>query len=90
MCSVESGMTKEQSQGRCCLWGHPLLSSWDILMYGLTPPPAPFHAQLFTRRAAAVIFGNQRLQRWCFDVELLFLAEQVGSWLNNGGIQLGW
>ena len=38
MCSVESGMTKEQSQGRCCLWGHPLLSSWDILMYGLTPP----------------------------------------------------
>ncbi len=25
-----------------------------------------------------MIFCNQRLQRWCFDVELLFLAGQLG------------
>ena len=34
--------------------------------------------QLFTRRAAAMVFPNQRLQRWCFDVELVYLAEQLG------------
>lgn len=33
--------------------------------------------KLFTRRAAAVLYSNQRLQRWCFDVELLYLAEQM-------------
>eukprot|EP00955_Chlamydomonas_euryale_P117234 366462-Chlamydomonas_euryale.AAC.19 len=33
--------------------------------------------KLFTRPAAALLFGNQRLQRWCFDVELLYLAEQL-------------
>ncbi len=31
--------------------------------------------QLFTKRAAAVLYGNQRLQRWCFDVELIYLAD---------------
>eukprot|EP00879_Flechtneria_rotunda_P017164 GHRR01017976.1.p1 GENE.GHRR01017976.1~~GHRR01017976.1.p1 ORF type:complete len:301 (+),score=93.61 GHRR01017976.1:235-1137(+) len=34
--------------------------------------------KMFTRRAAAVLYTNQRLQRWCFDVELIFLAEQLG------------
>ncbi|KXZ52952.1 hypothetical protein GPECTOR_8g326 [Gonium pectorale] len=34
--------------------------------------------KLFTRRAAAVLFSNQRLQRWCFDVELLVLANKLG------------
>ncbi|GAX81411.1 hypothetical protein CEUSTIGMA_g8841.t1 [Chlamydomonas eustigma] len=32
--------------------------------------------KLFSRKAALLLFGNQRLQRWCFDVELLHLAEQ--------------
>jgi hypothetical protein len=29
------------------------------------------------------LYSNQRLQRWCFDVELVFLAQQlkVGGWL---------
>lgn len=34
--------------------------------------------KLFTRRAAASLFANQRLQRFSFDVELLFLAHQLG------------
>ncbi|EFJ46724.1 hypothetical protein VOLCADRAFT_92792 [Volvox carteri f. nagariensis] len=33
--------------------------------------------KLFTRRSAAILFSNMRLQRWCFDVELLYLAEQL-------------
>ncbi|GIL48119.1 hypothetical protein Vafri_4815 [Volvox africanus] len=33
--------------------------------------------KLFTRRAAAILFSNMRLQRWCFDVELLYLADQL-------------
>ncbi|MEW5299785.1 MAG: hypothetical protein WDW38_010878 [Sanguina aurantia] len=34
--------------------------------------------KLFTRRAAASLFSNQRIQRWVFDVELVFLADQLG------------
>lgn len=33
--------------------------------------------QLFTRKAAQILYCNQRLQRWCFDVELLFLAQRL-------------
>lgn len=33
---------------------------------------------MFTRRAAASLFINQRLQRWCFDVELVYLANRLG------------
>lgn len=34
-------------------------------------------AQLFTRSAARALYSNQRLQRWCFDVELIFLAQRL-------------
>lgn len=30
-----------------------------------------------TRGAARELFSNSRLQRWCFDVELIFLANQL-------------
>ena len=33
--------------------------------------------QLLTRRAAKVMVSNQRLERWCFDVELIYLAQQL-------------
>ena len=36
------------------------------------------HVQLFTRQAVRTLYSNQRLQRWCFDVELLFLARRCG------------
>ncbi len=35
-------------------------------------------AQLFTRGAARALYSNQHLQRWCFDVELIFLAQRLG------------
>jgi dolichyl-phosphate beta-glucosyltransferase len=25
-----------------------------------------------------MLYGNQRLQRWCFDVELILLADTLG------------
>lgn len=34
--------------------------------------------KLFSRSAARTVFDNQHLQRWCFDVELLNLADMAG------------
>ena len=34
--------------------------------------------QLLTRQTARVLAGNQRLQRWCFDVELIYVAQKLG------------
>lgn len=51
----------------------------ELLRLSHTPEPLPRRsAQLFTRRSAALLFSNQRLQRWCFDVELLYLADSMG------------
>ncbi len=33
--------------------------------------------QLFTRRAARSLYKNQRIKRWCFDVELIYLAQEL-------------
>ena len=33
--------------------------------------------KLFTRRAAGMVFKNQRLRRWCFDVEIVHLAHML-------------
>uniref|UniRef100_A0A7S3YV48 dolichyl-phosphate beta-glucosyltransferase n=1 Tax=Lotharella globosa TaxID=91324 RepID=A0A7S3YV48_9EUKA len=33
--------------------------------------------KLFTRNSARVLFANLNLRRWCFDVELLYMAEQL-------------
>jgi len=33
--------------------------------------------KLYTRAAAARVFTNQRLQRWCFDVEHVLLAQKL-------------
>lgn len=34
--------------------------------------------KLFTRAAARQLFPNQRLKRWCFDVELMYLCKRMG------------
>ncbi|KIY96096.1 dolichyl-phosphatebeta-glucosyltransferase, partial [Monoraphidium neglectum] len=44
--------------------------------------------KMFTRRAAAVIFSNQRLQRWCFDVELIYIAQRLGVPISE--VQVKW
>lgn len=33
--------------------------------------------KMFSRHAAALLYSNQRLQRWCFDVELLYLCRRL-------------
>eukprot|EP00898_Chlorokybus_atmophyticus_P008536 jgi/Chlat1/8684/Chrsp88S08063 len=33
--------------------------------------------KMFTRAAAQQLYPNQRLRRWCFDVELLYLARRL-------------
>lgn len=33
--------------------------------------------KLFTRETCQWLFNNQKIQRWCFDVELLFIANQL-------------
>jgi hypothetical protein len=38
---------------------------------------SPACLQLMTRSAARELFSNTRLQRWCFDVELIFLANEL-------------
>jgi len=34
--------------------------------------------KLFTRETARLLFSNQHVRRWCFDVELLYIAQQQG------------
>jgi dolichyl-phosphate beta-glucosyltransferase len=54
--------------------------------------------QLFTRRSARLLFSNLRLQRWCFDVELVYLAhcfkipvvEENVNWDEIPGTKIQW
>ena len=46
----------------------------NIVIERVDPSLCNIAVQLFTRKAAQLLYSNQRLQRWCFDVELLFLA----------------
>lgn len=54
--------------------------------------------QLFTRRTAKLLFTNLRLQRWCFDVELIYLArrfkvpiaEESVTWSEVPGTKIPW
>ncbi|KAL4439689.1 hypothetical protein ABPG75_002690 [Micractinium tetrahymenae] len=44
--------------------------------------------KLFTRAAAQQLYSNQRLQRWCFDVELVYLAQQLQ--IPMAEVQVNW
>jgi len=33
--------------------------------------------KLFTRKSAHQLFTNMRIERWCFDIELLYLAARA-------------
>lgn len=48
-----------------------------MMVVGSTVKDTQCGFKLMTRPAARLLFGNQRLQRWCFDVELVYLAEQL-------------
>jgi len=42
--------------------------------------------KLFTRRTARFLFVNQHLRRWCFDIELLYLAMHSSKRQQQGGV----
>ncbi|KAL4450575.1 hypothetical protein ABPG77_000931 [Micractinium sp. CCAP 211/92] len=44
--------------------------------------------KLFSRAAAQQLYSNQRLQRWCFDVELVYLAQQLK--IPMAEVQVNW
>jgi hypothetical protein len=45
---------------------------------------------MFTRRAAATVYTNQRLQRWCFDVELIYLSRRLGVPIKEVQVSSHW
>lgn len=45
---------------------------WTPLTTRLPP------VQMVTRRTGRLLFSNMRVQRWCFDVELVYLAARLG------------
>jgi dolichyl-phosphate beta-glucosyltransferase len=34
--------------------------------------------KLFTRQAAKIVFNSLHLERWAFDIELIYVAEMLG------------
>ena len=34
--------------------------------------------KLFTKKTAELLFSNIHLERWAFDIEIIYLAEQLG------------
>ncbi len=61
---------------------HLVVSTCHMHTLGIT------HTQLVSRNAARLLFSNLRLQRWCFDVELIYLAEQYCMPL--GEVSVNW
>jgi dolichyl-phosphate beta-glucosyltransferase len=54
------------------MWGFHFLVSFVGGIHGVRDTQCGF--KLFTRDTAKIVFHNQHVERWCFDVELLFLA----------------
>jgi len=55
------------------MWGFHILV--DLLcVKGISDTQCGF--KLFTRRTAQILFPNQHVERWAFDVELLYLAQR--------------
>jgi dolichyl-phosphate beta-glucosyltransferase len=55
------------------MWGFHLLV-WVLCVSNIKDTQCGF--KLFTRKSAHLLFTNLHLERWAFDVELLFLAQQ--------------
>ena len=56
------------------MWGFHFLVSFVGGIRGVRDTQCGF--KLFTRDTAKILFHNQHVERWCFDVELLFLASK--------------
>jgi len=58
------------------MWGFHLVVTWIGGVHTIRDTQCGF--KLFTRNSARVLFSNLHLSRWAFDVELLWLAQQLG------------
>jgi len=67
-----------------------MMRVFHVLVLIVAGPACPKDTQcgfkLFTRGAARLLFPNQRLQRWCFDVEITWLASQLGVPIAEVGV----
>lgn len=54
------------------MWGFHFLVSFVGGIHGIRDTQCGF--KLFTRDTARILFTNLHVERWCFDVELLFMA----------------
>jgi dolichyl-phosphate beta-glucosyltransferase len=54
------------------MWGFHFLVSFVGGIHGIRDTQCGF--KLFTRDTAKIVFSNLHVERWCFDVELLFIA----------------
>jgi len=58
------------------MWGFHLAVRLVGGIHGIKDTQCGF--KLFTRKAAAHLFSNLHIERWCFDIELLFIASRFG------------
>jgi len=56
------------------MWGFHLLVDF-LCVKGIADTQCGF--KLFTRRTAQLLFSNVHVERWAFDVELLFIAQRL-------------
>ena len=54
------------------MWGFHFLVSFVGGIHNVRDTQCGF--KLFTRDTARIVFGNLHIERWCFDVELLFIG----------------
>jgi dolichyl-phosphate beta-glucosyltransferase len=59
------------------MWGFHFLVAFVGGVRGIKDTQCGF--KLFTRGAAAALFPNLHIERWCFDIELLFCTDQIGA-----------
>jgi len=57
------------------MWGFHLVVSWIGGIHSIRDTQCGF--KLFCRNSALILFSNLHLSRWAFDVELLWLAQQL-------------
>jgi dolichyl-phosphate beta-glucosyltransferase len=54
------------------MWGFHFLVRFVGGIHGIKDTQCGF--KIFSRKAAALLFPSQHVERWCFDIELLYLA----------------
>jgi len=72
---VDEAVAKRTFFRNILMWGfHTLVSVLGVR--GVKDTQCGF--KLFSRRAAQLLFPNLHIERWAFDVELIYLAQQLG------------